>query len=86
MFNLVVTNAPGPQFPLYVGGARMLEMYPVTPLVKNQALSIGLTSYDGSVYYGLNADRAAMPDVDVITALLHESLEELLDAAGDARG
>jgi WS/DGAT/MGAT family acyltransferase len=83
VFNLVVTNAPGPQFPLYVGGARMLEMYPVPPLVRNQALSIGLTSYDGNVYYGLNADRDAMPDVEVITSLLHESLEELLDAARD---
>ena len=86
VFNIVVTNAPGPQFPLYVGGARMLEMYPVPPLVKNQALSIGLTSYDGNVYYGLNADRDAMPDVEVITSLLHESLEELLDARGQGRG
>jgi hypothetical protein len=83
MFNIIVTNAPGPQFPLYAGGARMLEMYPVPPLVRNQALSIGLTSYDGNVYYGVNADRAAMPDIDVITTLLHEALEELVDAARD---
>lgn len=83
MFNVIVTNAPGPQFSLYVGGARMLEMYPVPPLVRNQALSIGLTSYDGNVYYGVNADRAAMPDIDVVTTLVHEALEELLDAADD---
>ncbi|WP_072687968.1 WS/DGAT/MGAT family O-acyltransferase [Rhodococcus marinonascens] len=81
MFNLTITNAPGPQMPLYVGGARMLEMYPVSPLLKNQTLSIALTSYDGDVYYGLNADRDAMADVDVVAALLHESLEELLDAS-----
>ncbi|AOW92227.1 diacylglycerol O-acyltransferase [Rhodococcus sp. WMMA185] len=81
MFNLTVTNAPGPQMPLYVGGARMLEMYPVAPLQKNQTLSIALTSYDGDVYYGLNADRDAMADVDVVAALIHESLEELLDAS-----
>ncbi len=59
----------------------MLEMYPVSPLLKNQTLSIGLTSYDGNVYYGLNADRDAMADVDVVAALLYESLEELLDAS-----
>ncbi|KZF12752.1 MAG: wax ester/triacylglycerol synthase family O-acyltransferase [Rhodococcus sp. (in: high G+C Gram-positive bacteria)] len=85
LFNLIVTNAPGPQFPLYVGGARMLEMFPVSPLFENQALSIGLTSYDGFVCFGLNADRGAMPDVDVITALLFEALEELVDASNDSR-
>ena len=79
-FNLVITNAPGPQVPMYVGGARMLEMYPVSPLLRNQALSIGITSYDGRVYYGFNADRDAMADVDVVTALIGESMEELLDA------
>ncbi|WP_072806749.1 WS/DGAT/MGAT family O-acyltransferase [Rhodococcoides yunnanense] len=85
LFNLIITNAPGPQFPLYVGGARMLEMFPVSPLFENQALSIGLTSYDGNVYFGLNADRGAMPDVDVVTALLLESLEELIDASNESR-
>lgn len=81
MFNLVITNAPGPQHVLYLGGARLLEMYPVSPLLRNQALSISLTSYDGNIYYGLNADRDAMPDVDVASTLLQESLEELLDAS-----
>ncbi|OZF07254.1 wax ester/triacylglycerol synthase family O-acyltransferase [Rhodococcus sp. 14-2470-1b] len=85
LFNLIVTNAPGPQFPLYVGGARMLEMFPVSPLFENQALSIGLTSYDGFVCFGLNADRGAMPDVDVITVLLREALEELVDASNESR-
>ena len=78
LFNLVATNVPGPQFPLYAAGARMLEMYPVVPLAKGQALSVGVTSYDGGVYYGLNADRDALPDVDVVAALLEESLAELL--------
>ena len=80
MFNLLITNAPGPQMPMYIGGARMLEMYPVSPLLRNQALSIGLTSYDGRVYYGLNADREAMSDVDLLPTLLRESMEELLNA------
>lgn len=81
-FNLMVTNAPGPQVPMYVGGARMLEMYPVSPLLRNQALSIGLTSYDGTVYYGFNGDRDAMPDIAVVPAMLYESMEEMLDASG----
>src|SRR4030095_5184204 len=50
LFNLVVTNVPGPQFPLYAAGARLREMFPVVPLVTGQALAIGLTSYDGGVY------------------------------------
>jgi diacylglycerol O-acyltransferase len=79
LFNLVITNVPGPQFPLYANGARMLEMFPVVPLVKNTALSIGLMSYDGGVYYGLTADRDAMADVDVVGALIEESLAELVE-------
>lgn len=79
-FNLVITNAPGPQTPMYIGGARMLEMYPVSPLLRNQALSFGLTSYDGRVFYGLNADRDAMADIGVLAASVHESMEEMLGA------
>ncbi len=81
LFNLVVTNVPGPQHPMYAGGARMLEMFPVVPLARGQAVSIGLTSYDGGLYYGLNADRDAMADVDVLAALIEESLAELLVAS-----
>lgn len=78
IFNLVVTNVPGPQLPLYAAGARMLEMFPVVPLSKNQGVSIGITSYDGGVYFGLNADRDAMTDVDGLAAMIEESLEELM--------
>jgi hypothetical protein len=56
----------------------MIEMFPVVPLAKNQALSIGVTSYDGGVYFGLNADRDAMSDVDVLAAMVEESVEELM--------
>ncbi|WP_067990171.1 WS/DGAT/MGAT family O-acyltransferase [Nocardia pseudobrasiliensis] len=79
-FNLVITNAPGPQQPMYIGGARMLEMYPVSPLLRNQASSIGITSYDGNVFYGLNADRDAMADIGVLSAAVRESMEEMLGA------
>jgi diacylglycerol O-acyltransferase len=78
LFNLVVTNVPGPQFPLYAAGAKMLSMYPVVPLAKGQAVSIGLTSYNGGVFYGLNADRDAMPDIDVLAGCLEEALAELV--------
>jgi diacylglycerol O-acyltransferase len=82
LFNVIVTNVPGPQFPLYASGAKMLEMFPVVPLSSGQALSIGLTSYNGGVYFGLNADRDAMYDADVLAALIEESLAELI-AAGE---
>ena len=77
-FNLVVTNVPGPQFPLYAAGAQMLEMFPVVPLARGQAVAIGLTSYDGGVFYGLNGDRDAMPDLDILAGMVQESLDELL--------
>jgi len=77
LFNVMITNVPGPQTPLYAGEAEMISTYPVTPLAKGQALSIGITSYNGGVYYGLNADREAMPDVDVLGQSIVDSLAEL---------
>jgi diacylglycerol O-acyltransferase / wax synthase len=79
LFNVVVTNVPGPQYPLFAAGAQMLETYPVVPLGRGQAVSVGLTSYDGAVYFGLNGDRDAMPDVDVLAQCLEESLAELVE-------
>jgi diacylglycerol O-acyltransferase / wax synthase len=84
-FDIVITNVPGPQFPLYAAGARMLESYPVPPLLPGQALAIGVTSYDGAVYFGLTGDRDAVPDLDVLGQCLGEALEELVDTAGDSR-
>jgi WS/DGAT/MGAT family acyltransferase len=78
LFNLVVTNVPGPQIPLYAAGARMRAAFPVVPLAKGQALSIGLISYNGRVCYGLTADRDVMPDVDVLAGCLSEALDELV--------
>ncbi|MGL5930792.1 MAG: WS/DGAT/MGAT family O-acyltransferase [Dermatophilaceae bacterium] len=82
LYNVVITNVPGPQTPLYAAGARMVSTYPVIPLGTGQALSIGLTSYDGGVYYGLYADRDAMPDADVLGRGLVDALHELVDAPG----
>ncbi|MCW2718691.1 wax ester/triacylglycerol synthase family O-acyltransferase [Pseudonocardia sp.] len=78
LYNVLVTNVPGPPRPLYAMGARMLDMFPVVPLGGGQAVAIGITSYDGGVHYGLTADRDAMPDVDVLADALCESLAELL--------
>lgn len=83
LFSLVVTNVPGPQLPLYAAGARMTEMYPILPLSAGQAVSVALTSYDGGVYYGVNADRDAAPDVTILAELLEESLAELFAAAAE---
>jgi hypothetical protein len=63
----------------------MLGAYPVVPLAKGQAVSIGLTSYDGGVYFGLNADRDAMTDVDVLAECLEGALQELLDTVPGRR-
>lgn len=79
MFNLVVTNVPGPQRALYAGDAPMVETYPVIPLPKSQTLSIGLTSYNGRVDFGLNADRDAMADLDLFGHCVLDALAELLD-------
>jgi WS/DGAT/MGAT family acyltransferase len=79
LFNLVVTNVPGPQCPLYAAGARMLATYPVLPLAKAQAVSIGVTSYHGRMFYGLNADRDAMADIDVLAQCLVDALTELVE-------
>ncbi|MGE2720941.1 WS/DGAT/MGAT family O-acyltransferase [Mycolicibacterium celeriflavum] len=80
-FNLLITNVPGAQHQMYIAGTKLLETYAVPPLLSNQVLAMGVTSYNGVVYFGINADRDAMSDVDVLPGLLRESLEELLEAA-----
>jgi len=83
--NLVITNVPGPQFPMFMAGAEMVETYPVPPLQRGFALAIGVTSYDGGVYYGITADRDILPDVDVLGQCVREALDELVDSASDSR-
>ena len=78
IFNLVITNVPGPQQPRYAAGARLLQSYPVIPLALGQAVSIGVTSYDGTVCIGLNGDRVAMFDLDLLGDCLRDSLAELV--------
>jgi diacylglycerol O-acyltransferase / wax synthase len=83
IFNLVVSNVPGPQQTFYLAGTPLREVYPAVPLnPKNQALSVGILSYDGGVYFGLLADRDAVPDVADAAAGLERALGELGEAIG----
>src|SRR5215211_4461399 len=81
LFNLLVTNVPGPQMPLYVLGRRLEDLFPVAFLPKRHALAVAIMSYDGGMDFGLLGDYDAMPDLERVGELLGESLEELLAAA-----
>ena len=81
LFNLIVTNVPGPQFPLYILGREMEEIVPIAFLPENHALAIAIMSYNGKVDFGLLGDYDAMPDLDAFEGYLADSLEELLAAA-----
>ena len=82
LFNLVVSNVPGPQQTFYLDGVPVLEIFPAVPLnPRNQALTIGIVSYDGRVRFGLLADRDALPDV----ANAAEGLERAVKRARDRR-
>jgi hypothetical protein len=85
LFNLIVTNIPGPQLPLYVLGRRLEDLYPVAFLPENHGLAIAIMSYNGGLDFGLLADYDAVPDVDVIADGIDASLQELLAAAGGKR-
>ena len=84
-FNVVVTNVPGPQFPLYMLGRRLLRIYPQVPLVRNTALGIAIMSYDGTLNFGLLGDYDALPDLDDLAAALRDAIAELAAAAGVAK-
>jgi diacylglycerol O-acyltransferase / wax synthase len=86
LFNLIVTNIPGPQLPLYVLGHRLEDLFPVAFLPRGHALAVAIMSYDGRMEYGLLGDYDAMPDIDVVAEGIDASLAELLDAARAAEG
>jgi WS/DGAT/MGAT family acyltransferase len=81
-FNLVVTNVPGPQFPLYLLGRRLQILYPVVPLAQRQALGIAVMSYDGHLGFGLLGDYDALPDIEEIALDLQAAIDSLGRAAG----
>jgi WS/DGAT/MGAT family acyltransferase len=81
MFNLVVTNVPGPQIPLYVQGRELQGLYPMVPLAENTALGIAIMSYNGQLNFGLSGDYDALDDLETLADHLRSSVEELLAAA-----
>ncbi len=86
LFNLIVTNIPGPQLPLYVLGRQLQDLFPVAFLPEHHALAIAIMSYNGQVDLGLLADLDALPDLNVIAEGIEESLQELLTAARRKQG
>jgi diacylglycerol O-acyltransferase len=81
LFNLLVTNVPGPQFPLYALGRELQELFPVAFLPDNHALAVAIISYNGGIDFGLLGDYDAMPDLDAFAAFLDDARQELVDRA-----
>ena len=79
--NLIVTNVPGPQQPLYLMGARLLEAFPIVPLTRNLTVVAGILSYDGMLHFGLWADRDAFTDLEVFAGGIDDAFSELLKLA-----
>jgi len=81
LFNLIVTNVPGPQFPLYLLGRELQDLFPVAFLPRDHSLAIAIMSYNGGIDFGLLGDYDAMPDLDEFGQDLSVALEELVVAA-----
>jgi WS/DGAT/MGAT family acyltransferase len=82
--NLVVTNVPGPQFPLYLMGARLLEAFPIVPLTRNLTVVVGILSYDGTLHFGLWGDRDAAEDLEVFAGGIDDAFAELYKMAKES--
>src|SRR3954468_11238674 len=82
LFNLIVTNVPGPQFPLYVRGREMRDVFPIAFLPKNHALAVAIMSYNGTMNFGLLADYDALPDIEYVGEAIEASIAELVALAG----
>ncbi|GAA2090013.1 WS/DGAT/MGAT family O-acyltransferase [Actinomadura alba] len=80
LFQVVSTNVPGPPFPLYVMGRKVVQLYPYVPIAAGVAVSVGIFSYLGRLYFGVTADFDSMPDLDVFTTGVLAGIEELLDS------
>jgi hypothetical protein len=84
LFNLTVTNVPGPQMTLYALGARLQEIWPLVPLAADHAVGVAVISYDGQVFFCVNADRDATPDIEVLSEGIVGAFEELREGAAAA--
>lgn len=83
---IVITNVPGPHDPVYMAGEAVEQVYPCVPLSGHRALSIGVTSYRGRVFFGIVADRDAVPDVDVLAQCIEDALAELVETVSARSG
>jgi diacylglycerol O-acyltransferase / wax synthase len=83
LFNLVVTNVPGPQIPLYILGRELEDIFPVGFLPPNQALFIAIMSYNGEINFGLLGDYDVMYDLEEVVVAIEESIAELVEAADE---
>lgn len=81
LFNLTITNVPGPQIPLYALGCRMRRILPLVPLFADHTVGIAIVSYDGELVFGINADYATVPDLDLLESAVRAEFEELLAVA-----
>jgi diacylglycerol O-acyltransferase len=81
LFNLTITNVPGPQQTLYAFGAPLREIHPLVPLAAEHALGVAVVSYDENAFFGVIADRDAVPDLDVLLSAMDGSVEKLLTEA-----
>ena len=81
LFNLLVTNVPGPQFPLYALGRELLDLFPVAFLPRDHSLAVAIMSYNGGMDFGLLGDYDSMPDLDALGEMFEASRNELVEAA-----
>jgi diacylglycerol O-acyltransferase / wax synthase len=86
LFNMIVTNVPGPQFPLYLQGRELQQIVPVAFLPEDHALAVAIMSYNGSLDFGLLGDYDAMPDMEFVASAIEETTDKLLAAARNGGG
>jgi diacylglycerol O-acyltransferase / wax synthase len=84
LFNLTITNVPGPQLPLYYFGSRVQEIWPLVPIAAEHGIGLAVFSYDGQLFFCINADRDTVPDLDVLNRGIADSLTELGELAAES--
>jgi hypothetical protein len=86
LFNVTITNVPGPQMPLYAFGSRLRAVWPLVPLAAEHALGVAVFSYDGRVFFCLNVASDSVPDLDVVARGIGDSITELVELSQAAAG
>ena len=85
LFNLTITNVPGPKHPLFAFGSRMLAVWPIVPLAACRAVGVAAFSYDGLLFLCLNADRDSVEDLAVLADGISRAIDELHELAAERR-